>query len=335
MISIVKTILVVFLFSILCATSQGVDDAGVLAPWFPRNLPEGMQFSGAVGSRFRIRTMVQDAIVSPGSAFDFEVDIQATGSVVSPPGELDFEVIFAEISAFKVEVLTGLTQVESKRWRYFCRLWPSKEGKAVIPEIPFTYINPDIPWLNKQLMLEFSDPIEVEVLRRKVFAVSLRGPEVVFDVDNLRNSPSLNSVKGFGLIEFIWIFFTPPFVGIVIWSLAKHRSNMKLLNAKGRAFWVLENLTELQNKNASLHADGVFELMQEYFRSSLGFSGVVTNAEIGDGLFAKFLNPNETQQFSKFFSDVEKIKFYPDLAENESDIIGHAIAWIRILEVRR
>jgi len=333
--SIMKNILVASLFLILCAASQGADDAGVLAPWFPRNLPDGMQFSGAVGSRFRIRSMVKDAIVSPGSAFDFEVAIQATGSVVSPPSELDFEAMFAEISAFKVEVLPGLTQVAAKRWRYFCRLWPLKEGKAVIPEIPFTYINPDIPWSKKQLMLEFSDSIEVEVLQRDFFAVSLRGPNVVFDVDNLRKSPSLNSVKGFGLTEFIWMFLTPPFIGIAIWSFAMHRDSMALLNAKGRAFWVLENLADLQNKTDSLHADGVFELMQEYFHCSCGLSGVVTNAEIVNGLFAKFLNHHETQQFSKFFSAVEKAKFYPELSEKEFDIIGQAIAWIRLLEVRR
>jgi hypothetical protein len=110
---------------------------------------------------------------------------------------------------------------------------------------------------------------------------------------------------------------------------------MELLNARGRAFWVLENLTSLKNKTDVLQADGVFKLMQEYFHSSFGMSGVVTSAEIVNGLFAKFLNRNETQQFSKFFSDIETLKFNPDLSNNECDLIDQAIAWIRILEVRR
>jgi hypothetical protein len=255
--------------------------------------------------------------------------------VLLPPGEFDFESMFAGNSSFKVEVLPGFTHSDAKRWRYFCRLWPLEEGKLEIPEIPFAYINPDIPWPNKQLMLDFSDSIKVEVLQRKVFAVSLRGPDVVFDVDGLRKSPWLNSVRGFGLTEFIWMFLTPPFVGIIIWSVAKYRASMELLNARGRAFWVLENLTTLKHKTDLLQAEGVFKLMQEYFHSSFGMSGVVTSAEIVNGLFAKFLNQNETQQFSKFFSDIETLKFNPDLSNNECDLIDQAIAWIRILEVRR
>jgi hypothetical protein len=145
----------------------------------------------------------------------------------------------------------------------------------------------------------------------------------------------LNSVRGFGLTEFIWMFLTPPFVGIIIWSVAKYRASMELLNARGRAFWVLENLTSLKNKTDVLQADGVFKLMQEYFHSSFGMSGVVTSAEIVNGLFSKFLNQNETQQFSRFFSDIETLKFNPDLSNNECDLIDQAIAWIRILEVRR
>jgi len=330
-----KNIFALSLFLCFCSFSQGVDEVDSLAPWIPRNLPDGMQFSGAVGSRFRISALVKDAIISPGSAFDFEVDIHATGRVLLPPGEFDFESMFAGNASFKVEILPMLTQTGAKRWRYFCRLWPLEEGKLEIPEIPFAYINPDIPWPNKQLMLDFSDSIKVEVLQRKVFAVSLRGPDVVFDVDELRKSPWLNSVRGFGLTEFIWMFLTPPFVGIAIWSIAKYRASMELLNARGRAFWVLENLTSLKNKTDVLQADGVFKLMQEYFHSSFGMSGVVTSAEIVNGLFAKFLNRNETQQFSKFFSDIETLKFNPDLSNNECDLIDQAIAWIRILEVRR
>ena len=323
------------LFLCFCAFSQGADEVDSLAPWIPRNLPDGMQFSGAVGSRFRISALVKDMIISPGSAFDFEVDIQAAGKVLLPPGEFDFESIFAGNSSFKVEILPGLTQSDAKRWRYFCRLWPLEEGKLEIPEIPFAYINPDIPWPNKQLMLDFSDSIKVEVLQRKVFAVSLRGPDIVFNVDGLRKSPWMNSVKGFGLTEFIWMFLTPPFVGIAIWSIAKYRTSIESLNARGRAFWVLENLTSLKHKTDLLQAEGVFKLMQGYFHSSLGMSGVVTSAEIVNGLFAKFLNQNETQQFSKFFSDIETLKFNPDLSKNEYDLIDQAIAWIRILEVRR
>jgi hypothetical protein len=323
------------LFLCFCAFSQGVDRVDSLAPWIPRNLPDGIQFSGAVGSRFRISALVKDAIISPGSAFDFEVDIHATGRVLLPPGEFDFESMFAGNASFKVEILPMLTQSDAKGWRYFCRLWPLEEGKLEIPEIPFAYINPDIPWPNKQLMLDFSDSIKVEVLQRKVFAVSLRGPDIVFNVDGLRKSPWMNSVKGFGLTEFIWMFLTPPFVGIIIWSIAKYRASMELLNARGRAFWVLENLTSLKNKTDVLQADGVFKLMQEYFHSSLGMSGVVTSAEIVNGLFSKFLNQNETQQFSKFFSDIETLKFNPELSKNEYDLIDQAIAWIRILEVRR
>jgi len=330
-----KNIFALSLFLCFCSFSQGVDEVDSLAPWIPRNLPDGMQFSGAVGSRFRISALVKDAIISPGSAFDFEVDIHATGRVLLPPGEFDFESMFAGNASFKVEILPMLTQTGAKRWRYFCRLWPLEEGKLEIPEIPFAYINPDIPWPNKQLMLDFSDSIKVEVLQRKVFAVSLRGPDIVFNVDELRKSPWLNSVRGFGLTEFIWMFLTPPFVGIAIWSIAKYRASMELLNARGRAFWVLENLTSLKNKTDVLQADGVFKLMQEYFHSSFGMSGVVTSAEIVNGLFAKFLNRNETQQFSKFFSDIETLKFNPDLSNNECDLIDQAIAWIRILEVRR
>ena len=330
-----KNIFALSLFLCFCAFSQGVDEVDSLAPWIPRNLPDGMQFSGAVGSRFRISALVKDAIISPGSAFDFEVDIQATGRVLLPPGEFDFESMFAGNSSFKVEVLPGFTQSDAKRWRYFCRLWPLEEGKLEIPEIPFAYINPDIPWPNKQLMLDFSDSIKVEVLQRKVFALSLRGPDVVFDAEGLRKSPWMNSVRGFGLTEFIWMFLTPPFVGIIIWSVAKYRASMELLNARGRAFWVLENLASLKHKTDVLQAEGVFKLMQEYFHRSFGMSGVVTSAEIVNGLFAKFLNRNETQQFSKFFSDIETLKFNPELSNNEFDLIDQAIAWIRILEVRR
>ena len=330
-----KNIFALSLFLCFCAFSQGVDGVDSLAPWIPRNLPDGMQFSGAVGSRFRISALVKDAIISPGSAFDFEVDIQATGRVLLPPGEFDFESMFAGNSSFKVEVLPGFTQSDAKRWRYFCRLWPLEEGKLEIPEIPFAYINPDIPWPNKQLMLDFSDSIKVEVLQRKVFALSLRGPDVVFDAEGLRKSPWMNSVRGFGLTEFIWMFLTPPFVGIIIWSVAKYRASMELLNARGRAFWVLENLASLKHKTDVLQAEGVFKLMQEYFHRSFGMSGVVTSAEIVNGLFAKFLNRNETQQFSKFFSDIETLKFNPELSNNEFDLIDQAIAWIRILEVRR
>lgn len=333
--SIMKIIFVAPLLLLLCAASQGADDAVVLTPWFPGNLPDGVQFSGAVGPRFQIRTLVKNAVVSPGSAFDFEADIQAIGRVVSPPGELDFEAMFAGSSSFKVEILPGLTQADAKRWRYFCRLWPLKEGKSIIPEIPFAYINPDIPWSRKQLMLDFSDPIEVEVLQSKVFAVSVRGPDIVFDVDGLRKSPSLNSVRGFGLTEFIWMFLTPPFVGIAIWSFAKHRKSMALLQAKGRAFWVLANLADLKNKIMLVQAEGVFELMQEYFHCSFGVSGVVTSAEIANGLFAKFLSQDEALHFSKFFSGVETAKFNPDLPQKECDIIGQAIKWVRVLEVRR
>ena len=330
-----KNIFALSLFLCFCAFSQGVDGVDSLAPWIPRNLPDGMQFSGAVGSRFRISALVKDAIISPGSAFDFEVDIQATGRVLLPPGEFDFESMFAGNSSFKVEVLPGFTQSDAKRWRYYCRLWPLEEGKLEIPEIPFAYINPDIPWPNKQLMLDFSDSIKVEVLQRKVFALSLRGPDVVFDAEGLRKSPWMNSVRGFGLTEFIWMFLTPPFVGIIIWSVAKYRASMELLNARGRAFWVLENLASLKHKTDVLQAEGVFKLMQEYFHRSFGMSGVVTSAEIVNGLFAKFLNRNETQQFSKFFSDIETLKFNPELSNNEFDLIDQAIAWIRILEVRR
>ena len=332
---VMKNIFALSLFLCFCAFSQGVDGVDSLAPWIPRNLPDGMQFSGAVGSRFRISALVKDAIISPGSAFDFEVDIQATGRVLLPPGEFDFESMFAGNSSFKVEVLPGFTQSDAKRWRYFCRLWPLEEGKLEIPEIPFAYINPDIPWPNKQLMLDFSDSIKVEVLQRKVFALSLRGPDVVFDAEGLRKSPWMNSVRGFGLTEFIWMFLTPPFVGIIIWSVAKYRASMELLNARGRAFWVLENLAGLKHKTDLLQAEGVFKLMQEYFHSSFGMSGVVTSAEIVNGLFAKLLNRNETQQFSKFFSDIETLKFNPELSNNEFDLIDQAIAWIRILEVRR
>ena len=330
-----KNIFALSLFLCFCAFSQGVDEVDSLAPWIPRNLPDGMQFSGAVGSRFRISALVKDAIISPGSAFDFEVDIQATGRVLLPPGEFDFESMFAGNSSFKVEVLPGFTQSDAKRWRYYCRLWPLEEGKLEIPEIPFAYINPDIPWPNKQLMLDFSDSIKGEVVQRKVFALSLRGPDVVFDAEGLRKSPWMNSVRGFGLTEFIWMFLTPPFVGIIIWSVAKYRASMELLNARGRAFWVLENLTSLKHKTDVLQAEGVFKLMQEYFHSSFGMSGVVTSAEIVNGLFAKFLNRNETQQFSKFFSDIETLKFNPELSNNEFDLIDQALAWIRILEVRR
>lgn len=330
-----KNIFALSLFLCFCAFSQGVDKVDSLAPWIPRNLPDGIQFSGAVGSRFRISALVKDTIISPGSAFDFEVDIQATGGVLLPPGEFDFESMFAGNASFKVEVLPGLTQSGAKRWRYYCRLWPLEEGKLEIPEIPFAYIKPDIPWPNKQLMLDFSDSIKVEVLQRKVFALSLRGPDVVFDAEGLRKSPWMNSVRGFGLTEFIWMFLTPPFVGIIIWSVAKYRASMELLNARGRAFWVLENLASLKHKTDVLQAEGVFKLMQEYFHSSLGMSGVVTSAEIVNGLFAKFLNRNETQQFSRFFSDIETLKFNPDLSNNECDLIDQALAWIRILEVRR
>ena len=330
-----KNIFALTLLLCFCAFSQGVDEVDSLAPWIPRNLPDGIQFSGAVGSRFRISALVKDAIISPGSAFDFEVDIQATGKVLLPPGEFDFESIFAGNASFKVQVFSGLTQSDAKRWRYFCRLWPLEEGKLEIPEIPFAYINPDIPWPNKQLMLDFSDSIKVEVLQRKIFAVSLRGPDVVFDVDGLRKSPWMNSVKGFGLTEFIWIFMTPPFVGIIIWIVAKYRASIQLLNARGRAFWVLENLTSLKNKTDLLKADDVFKLMQEYFHRSFGMPGVVTSVEIVNGRFDKFLNHNETKQFSKFFSDIETFKFNPDLSKNECDLIDQAIAWIRILEVRR
>jgi hypothetical protein len=330
-----KNIFALSLFLCFCAFSQGVDGVDSLAPWIPRNLPDGIQFSGAVGSRFRISALVKDAIISPGSAFDFEVDIQATGRVLLPPGEFDFESMFAGNASFKVEVLPGFTQSDAKGWRYFCRLWPLEEGKLEIPEIPLAYINPDIPWPNKQLMLDFSDSIKVEVLHRKVFAVSLRGPDIVFNVDGLRKSPWMTSVKGFGLTEFIWMFLTPPFVGITIWSIAKYRASMESLNARGRAFWVLENLTSLKHKTDLLQAKGIFKLMQEYFHSSLGMSGVVTSDEIVNGLFAKFLNQNETQQFSKFFSDIETLKFNPELSKNEYDLIDQAIAWIRILEVRR
>lgn len=167
------------LFFILGTVSHAADGETVLAPWFPRNLPDGVEFSGAVGARFRISTLVKDAIISPGSAFDFEVEIQATGKVLVPPGELDFVTMFGGDPTFKVEVLPGLTQAGSNRWRYFCRLWPLKEGKLVIPEIPFAYINPDIPWFKNQLMLDFSDLIAVEVLQRQIFPVALRGPDVV------------------------------------------------------------------------------------------------------------------------------------------------------------
>jgi hypothetical protein len=330
-----KNIFALTLFLYFCAFSQGVEGVDSLAPWIPRNLPDGMQFSGAVGSRFRISALVKDAIISPGSAFDFEVDIQAVGKVLVPPGELDFVTMFGVDTTFKVEVLPGLTQAGANRWRYFCRLWPLEEGKLEIPEIPFAYINPDIPWSKKQLMLDFSDSIKVEVLQRKVFAVSLRGPDVVFDVDGLRKSPWMNSVKGVGLTGFIWMFLTPPFVGIIIWSVAKYCASMELLNARGRAFWVLENLTTLKHKTDLLQAEGVFKLMQEYLHRSFGMSGVVTSAEIINGRFVKFLNHNETQQFSKFFSDIETLKFNPDLSKNECDLIDQAIAWVRILEVRR
>lgn len=330
-----KNIFALTLFLCFCAFAQGVDEVDSLAPWIPRNLPDGIQFSGAVGSRFHISALVKDAIISPGSAFDFEVDIQATGKVLLPPGEFDFESIFAGNASFKVQVFPGLTQSDAKRWRYFCRLWPLEEGKLEIPEIPFAYINPDIPWPNKQLMLDFSDSIKVEVLHRKIFAVSVRGPDIVFDVDGLRKSPSLNSVRGFGLTEFIWMFLTPPFVGIAIWSFAKHRKSMALLQAKGRAFWVLANLADLKNKTMLVQAEGVFVLMQEYFHCSFGVSGGVTSAEIANGLFAKFLSQDEALHFSKFFSDIETLKFNPDLSKNECDLIDQAIAWIRILEVRR
>lgn len=332
---ITKTIFVATLFFILGTVSHAADGETVLAPWFPRNLPDGVEFSGAVGARFRISTLVKDAIISPGSAFDFEVEIQATGKVLVPPSELDFVTMFAGDTTFKVEVLPGLTQVGANRWRYFCRLWPLKEGKLVIPEIPFAYINSDIPWIKKQLMLDFSDLIAVEVLQRQTFPVALRGPEVVFDIDGLRKTPWMNSVKGFGFTEFIWMFFTPPFIGIAIWSVAKYRTSIELLNAKGRASWVLENLVLLKHKTKVLQAEGVFELMQEYFHSSFGFSGVVTSAEIVDGLFVKFLNQDETERFAKFFNDIETLKFNPDLINNDSDIVGQAIVWIRILEVRR
>ena len=332
---VMKNIFALSLFLCFCAFSQGVDEVDSLAPWIPRNLPDGIPFSGAVGSRFRISALVKDAIINPGSAFDFEVDIHATGRVLLPPGEFDFESMFAGNSSFKVEILPGLTQTGAKRWRYFCRLWPLEEGKLEIPEIPFAYINPDIPWPNKQLMLDFSDSIKEEVLQRKVFAVSLRGPDIVFNVDGLLKSPWMNSVKGFGLTEYIWMFLTPPFVGIAIWSIAKYRTSMESLNARGRAVWALENLTSLKHKTDLLQAEGVFKLMQEYLHSSFGMSGVVTSAEIVNGLFSKFLNQNETQQFSKFFSVIETLKFNPELSNNACDLIDQAIAWIRILEVRR
>ncbi|NBY02673.1 MAG: hypothetical protein EBQ87_11930 [Planctomycetes bacterium] len=330
-----RTIFVAKLFFLFCAVLQAADGDVVLTPWFPRNLPDGMQFSGAVGSRFRITALVKDAVIDPGSAFDFEVDIQALGKVVSPPHDLDFESMFAGNASFKVEVLPGLTQSEARRWRYFCRLWPLKEGRLVIPEIPFPYINPDIPWSKKQLMLEFSDSIEVGVLQRKIFAVSLRGPDVVFDVDELRKSPWLGSVKGVGFTEFIWLFFTPPFVGIAIWSIAKYRASLALLNGRGRALWVLENLAGLKNETYSVQAEGVFELMQEYFHQSFRLSGLVTSTEIVNGLFAKFLNQEETERFSEYIGEVETAKFNPGLPKKQSDIIGQAIAWIGVLEVRR
>ena len=332
---ITKTIFVATLFFILGAVSRAADGETVLAPWFPRNLPDGVQFSGAVGARFRISTLVKEVIINPGSAFDFEVDIQAVGKVLVPPGELDFATMFGGDTTFKVEVLPGLTQAGANRWRYFCRLWPLKEGKLVIPEIPFAYINPDIPWFKNQLMLDFSGLIEVEVLQRQIFPVALRGPEVVFDIDGLRKTPWMNSVKGFGFTEFIWMFFTPPFIGIAIWSVAKYRTSIELLNAKGRASWVLENLTSLKHKTDLLQVQGVFELMQEYFHCSFGLSGVVTSAEIVNGLFAKFLNQDETERFAKFFSRIETLKFNPDLSNKDCDIVGQAIVWIRILEVRR
>jgi hypothetical protein len=156
---VMKNIFALSLFLCFCAFSQGVDEVDSLAPWIPRNLPDGIQFSGAVGSRFRISALVKDAIISPGSAFDFEVDIHATGRVLLPPGEFDFESMFAGNASFKVEILPGLTQSDAKRWRYFCRLWPLEEGKLEISEIPFAYINPDIPWPNKQLMLDFNEQL--------------------------------------------------------------------------------------------------------------------------------------------------------------------------------
>jgi len=209
---ITKTIFVATLFFILGTVSHAADGETVLAPWFPRNLPDGVQFSGAVGARFRISTLVKEVIINPGSAFDFEVDIQA---------------------------------------------------------------------------------------------------------------------------EFIWMFFTPPFIGIAIWSVAKYRTSIELLNAKGRASWVLENLTSLKHKTDLLQVQGVFELMQEYFHCSFGLSGVVTSAEIVNGLFAKSLNQDEAERFAKFFSHIETLKFNPDLSNKDCDIVGQAIVWIRILEVRR
>ncbi len=98
---------------------------------------------------------------------------------------------------------------------------------------------------------------------------------------------------------------------------------------------MLENLTSLKHKTDLLQVQGVFELMQEYFHCSFGLSGVVTSAEIVNGLFAKSLNQDEAERFAKFFSDIETLKFNPDLSNKDCDIVGQAIVLIRILEVRR
>ena len=43
----IKNIFALTLLLCFCAFSQGVDEVDSLAPWIPRNLPDGMQFSGA------------------------------------------------------------------------------------------------------------------------------------------------------------------------------------------------------------------------------------------------------------------------------------------------
>jgi len=338
LIRIIKIIFLLFLTFFSENLLLGAEELGFekLSPqWLPVNLPDNLQFSGAVGSRFKIIARVKNSIISPGSAFDFEVELNSVGKVLVPPGDIDVDFSFGGNQAFKIEPLPERTEAGPARWRYFFKLWPSKEGHLVVPEIAFAYINPDIPWVEKRLMIDFSDSIEVEVLQREIFAMDFRGPDVVFDVEELRKSPWINSVKLIGFSEFVWLFFTPPFVGIVIWSITRFYKSLEALKERGRISWMVDSLLELKSQPVDVQADRIFNLMQEYIHRSCGISGVITSNEISAGGFSKLLSAEESIGFSMFFNQIEAVKFNRVPTVINSNLVDQAIGWIRILEVRR
>ncbi len=304
--------------------------------WLPRNLPEGMPFSGAVGAHFRIRSYLKSSIVKLGDFLELQIEIKAKGKVLVPPSSIYLEEILSNSVDYKIELFTEASAVKENHWSFCFKIWPKAEGKIVIPELPLAYINPEIPWKNRQLMIDFTNSLEVEVLKREVFATEIRGPNLVFDLKELRKLPWMINAKTFGLDALMWIFLTPPFLVLSTLIYFNYRNDLSLLNQEGKALDTIAKIKKLSELPWQLQAKQVYPLLLTYLRKSCGMNGLVTGYEIETGILAKFLKPNEAASFAQFFKVIENHNF-----DTHFDPTSHlsftkeAMSWILLLEVRR